>query len=122
MRKELAKIKEVRATFTGTYIRTGSKASYKYTAPTLLLQNVKDSTGKVVTDHLWCNFTKGFAALGLKYGDLVQFDARVKPYTKGYQGRRDDVYDKPVELDYKLSHPTKLSKVGVSDMRTGVFG
>ena len=33
-----------------------------------------------------------------------------KIYEKGYKGYRDDVY-KPIELDYKLSHPTKIEKI-----------
>lgn len=111
MRKKLQEIDQVRATFTGTVERFGTKSSYGYTKPTLLLVNVKNAAGEVVTDHLWFNLTKGFESLGLCTGDTVQFDARVRPYTKGYRGWRDDVYDKPVEKDYKLSHPTKLVKV-----------
>jgi hypothetical protein len=48
-------------------------------------------------------------ALDLQPGDVVQFDARVSPYLKGYQGRRDDV-DCPVRWDYRLSRPAKVSR------------
>ena len=34
-------------------------------------------------------------------GVEVEFTARVKQYTKGYKGYRDDVY-KPIEVDYKF--------------------
>jgi hypothetical protein len=112
MRKSLEKINEVRSTFIGTFSRSGVKSSFGYTKPTLLLVDVRDqSTGEIVTDHLWFNLTKGFEALNLSSGDVVQFDARVKPYQKGYLGRRDDVWDKEPEIDYKLSHPTKIKKV-----------
>jgi hypothetical protein len=111
MRKELAPINEVRCTFTGTFVRIGTKSSFGYPKQTLLLADVKNSDDKVVTDHTWLNFTKGFAALDLNPGDVVRFDARVKKYRKGYLGYRDDVYDKPVETDYKLSHPTRLQKL-----------
>jgi hypothetical protein len=111
MRKQLAKLDGVRGTFTGTVVRFGSKTSYGYTVRTLLLVNVRDLTDNPITDHLWFNLTKGFAALNLLPGDVVQFDARVKPYTKGYQGHREDVFDCPVQQDYKLSHPTKLKKL-----------
>lgn len=111
MRKELKKIEEVRATFTGTFVRTGIKTDFGHDKPTLLLTDVQDGDGKVVTDHLWFNLGKQFSALRLRPGDIVQFDARVKRYTKGYRGHRDDVYDKPVETDYKLSHPTRMRKV-----------
>lgn len=111
MRNELKDIEDIRGTFTGEFVRTGLKSGYRGELETLLLTNVKDSNNKVVTDHLWFNYTKGFKNLGeLKEGDLIKFDARVKEYEKGYKGYRDDVY-KPIEIDYKLSHPTKLSKL-----------
>jgi hypothetical protein len=111
VREELAKVNETRCTFTGTFVRVGTKSSFGHPKQTLLLADVKDSDGKIVTDHLWFNLTKGLAALCLNPGDTVSFDARVKEYLKGYRGHRDDVYDKPVKTDYKLSHPTKLKKL-----------
>lgn len=107
MRKSLQNIEEVRATFTGEFVRFGVKNGYKGPEETLLVKTITDQDGKIVADHLWFNLTKGFQKLNLSEGDLVQFDARVKEYLKGYFGRRDDVY-KPAEIDYKLSHPTKL--------------
>lgn len=111
MREALRQANGLRATFSGIVERYGTKNSYGYTKPTLLLKGIRDGSGRIVTDHLWFNLTKGFAQLGLQAGDEVKFDARVKPYTKGYRGYRDDVYDKPIETDYKLSHPTNLRKV-----------
>ena len=111
MREKLKRIERERAAFTGTFERVGTKSSYGYTKRTVLLVNVKNAAGEVVADHLWFNMTRGFEGLGLVRGDTVRFDARVKRYTKGYRGWREDVYDKPVEIDYKLSHPTKLEKL-----------
>ena len=70
---------------------------------------LRGGSREVVTDHLWFNFTKGFSNIEsqLTEGVEVEFTARVKQYTKGYKGYRDDVY-KPIEVDYKLSHPTKI--------------
>jgi len=110
MRKELSKIEDVRATFTGIFVRFGEKNGYKGMVPTVLLKEVCDESGKQVCDHLWFNLTLGFDRLNLKGGELVEFKARVKRYIKGYQGRREDVYV-PIESDYKLSHPTKLRVV-----------
>ena len=111
MRKKLKSLEAIRSTFIGTFCRAGMKVDFGHPKRTLLLTNVKDSTGKIITDHLWFNYTKGFATLNLVPGDTVQFDARVKAYVKGYQGYREDIFDKPVELDYLLSHPTKLKKL-----------
>lgn len=111
MRKKLTGYIEVRGTFTGTFIRKGMKNGYKGPIETILLGDIRDENGEVLTDHLWFNMTKGFEALGkLKEGDLIQFNARCKEYEKGYKGYRDDVY-KPIEKDFKLSHPTKVKKV-----------
>jgi hypothetical protein len=111
VREELARDDGLRGSFTGTFERIGVKTSFGYTKKTVLLKDIKDSRGTLVADHLWFNLTKGFEALGLQPGDSVRFDARVKEYIKGYRGRRDDVFGKPIEVDYKLSHPTRIGKV-----------
>lgn len=111
MRKELKKMNEERTSFVGVFERFGIKNGFKGPEKTILLINIKDLNGKNITDHLWFNYTKGFQKLGeLKEGDVIQFDARVKKYEKGYKGYRDDVFYPPVE-DYKLSHPSKIIKL-----------
>jgi len=110
MRQELEKRDGERTTFHGTFARFGSKRGWKGDLPTVLFQDIRTPTGEPICDHLWMNLTKGIAALDLQIGDVVQFDARVQEYEKGYKGRRD-VYDAPISIDYKLSHPTRLVKV-----------
>jgi len=106
MRTELAKIENTRGTFTGTFIRFGTKNGYRHKKPTVLLSDIRNDKGKVITDHSWFNYTKEFKRLWeaedkkLRTGNIIQFVARVKIYTKGY--RKDD-------WDYRLSHPSKLS-------------
>lgn len=49
--------------------------------------------------------------MNLQLGEVVQFEARVTTYIKGYQGYRND-FDLPeIETDYKLSNPTKLQRI-----------
>lgn len=109
MRTKLRKIgSNARHTFTGTFERTGWKDNYYGNIQTVLLSNVKDEHGQIVTDHLWFNLTRGFEAANPTKGDVLQFNARVSNYIKGYMGYRDDVYDHPIEEDYKLSRPTKV--------------
>lgn len=103
-----------RQTFTGAFERTGIKSGYMGPLQTVLLKNLKGTNGKIVADHLWFNLTAGFDKLSLKKGDLVQFDARVSEYLKCYQGNRDDIFDKPVSIDYKLSYPSKVSIISNS--------
>jgi len=52
--------------------------------------------------------TKGFEKLGtLRAGDIIQLEARVKKYRKGYINRQAGIDQS--SFDYKLSHPTKIS-------------
>jgi len=111
LREELAKLRNMRKKFKGTFDRFGQKSGYKGPLTTVLLKDIIDiSTGKVVTDHLWFNLTKGLEKLQLMEGDIVGFDARVTRYLKGYQGRREDELH-PVGIDYRLSFPTKVEKL-----------
>lgn len=111
MRKQLKKIEGERHTFAGTFVRYGSKSAYRG-APikTLLFHDICDSTGAEVAGHIWFTDTKGFDRAGpFVEGDRVQFDARVTEYTKGYKGRREDVWmENPLRTDYRLSWPTKI--------------
>lgn len=110
MRQQLQKLEGKRGRFTGVFCRYGNKAVWKgITLKTILLKDIKHN-GRLVCDHLWFNLTKEFDNLSLKEGTQIAFDARVKSYYKGYQGYREDV-DKPVEMDFKLSHPTKVQVV-----------
>ena len=113
MRTELKKLNELRKRFKGKVESFGTKSGFKYPLPTILLTDViMLATNKKVSDHCWLNFTKQFGDLDLKEGDIVEFDARVKEYTKGYMG--DDgilEFEHPVSPDYKLSHPNKIRKI-----------
>ncbi len=111
MRKELAKSNGERKTFTATFSRIGSKKNYKgYSEPTVLLTSIIDlETNKKVSDHIWFSLTKGFEDSGLKEGkegSIVEFEARVKEYKKGYVNKLYKINEQTV--DYKLSHPTKI--------------
>jgi hypothetical protein len=108
MRKELAKDSGVRKKFRAVFIRVGKKTSFKgYSEETILLKNIVDvETDKIVTDHIWFNFTKGFEKLSLAEGVVLEFEARVKEYKKGYVNSRYKINTSTT--DYKLSHPTKI--------------
>lgn len=108
MRKKLKQFNGERMRFTGTVQRFGEKPAFRGPAlPTVLLTNVcLYDSGQQVTEHLW--FTKGKSWQACVTGSTVEFDARVTTYLKGYQGQRDDVYDAPIKMDYKLERPTRV--------------
>lgn len=111
MRAELAKIDKVRDTFFGVVERFGTKPSFKgYPTQTVLLTDVKDCNGNIVTDHIW--FIKGKSFDSVKPGDVIKFNARVGQYVKGYKGHRWELQiDNPIELDYRLERPTQLQVI-----------
>lgn len=112
MRGKLKDIENCRQRFIGTFGRYGSKKGYKSRpVKTLLFTQITDTKGKEISDHIWFTTGKQFESLNLQPGDKISFDARVKEYTKGYKGRRENEYDsKPIEKDYKLSHPNNIVK------------
>lgn len=68
MRKELKIIgSRERHVFTATFIRFGFRDGYKGPVKTILLQDVL-LDGKIVTDHLWFDLTKGFESADLLPG------------------------------------------------------
>ncbi len=111
MRKALLEKQGERRKFSAVFCRFGSKTNYHgYSAETVLLTNVIDSeNGQLVADHLWFNYTKSFQEAGLIAGKLVEFEARIKKYVKGYVNIRYKI-DKRT-LDYKLSHPSKVKTI-----------
>ena len=111
MRKELKSIgSENRHTFTAEFSRFGKKSSFKgEPLTTLLFMTVKDDKGNKVTDHLWFTMTKGFEKCNLKEHDVIQFNARVSQYEKGYKGYKDII--SCTSIDYKLSYPTKIKVI-----------
>ena len=112
MRKQLAQLNGVRGTFTGTFIRLGLKPGWKgIPDQTVLLKDIRDINGKKVASHVWMNYTTEFDDIVLNEGDRVIFNARVKEYIKGYQGRDEWGMDGELEIDYKLSHPTKVNRL-----------
>ena len=102
MREKLEQMgNEERHCFQGKFERCGYKSFDDKYSPTILLTDITDNEGNLVTEHLWFNYCKGFLALGqLEKGDKISFCARVAEYVKG---RR---YDR--SWDYKLSRPTKI--------------
>lgn len=109
MRKELEKLNNERRQFSAIFERYGTKSGWgAYPIRTILLRDVNNGV-RIVTDHIWFTMTKGFEKLGeLKQGDKVEFTARVKEYFKGYVNNREFIDEQ--EIDYKLSHPTKIKK------------
>lgn len=104
-RKLLRKHLGARLAVTATVERFGTKNGYKGPEPTILLKNVRDADGEVLTDHLW--FKKGKSWDKARPGSKVRFSARVDSYTKGYQGCRLEV-ERTQETDYRLVYPTKV--------------
>ncbi len=111
MREKLKAIgSQDRHTYEGEVVRYGWKNGWMGIERTILLKAIK-LDGEIICDHIWFKVGKQFEKLSLQPGDRVSFSARVSQYEKGYKGRRWDVYDKPIEQDYRLSFPTHVRKI-----------
>lgn len=98
-----------RKRFTATIARIGKKNNFKGPpSETVLFTGVRDEEGVLVTDHVWFVIGKTLSAVVDKVGKKISFEARVAAYTKGYKGRGLQLL-KPVETDYRLSNPTKVT-------------
>lgn len=116
MRKELKKLGSAeRHTFRGTFARFGTKAAFK--GPplvTVLLYDLCTTKDEIFSDHIWLNLTKGLAKLELQRGDIVEFDARVGQYVKGYVNYNHFIDER--EVDYHVQRPTHCYKIGHTDL------
>lgn len=112
MRKKLGESEGVRKRFSAVFVRVGKKTNFNgYSEDTILLRNVTDiETGQVVSDHLWFTYSKRFEDANIREGNTIEFDARVKEYTKGYVNRQLKVDQR--KQDFKLSHPTNVKVRG----------
>lgn len=111
MRAELKKYVGLRFKVFAEVEKFGQKPSFRGPPKTtVLLTNIKDEKGVILTDHLWLTVGKRIERCNLSPGDLVEFEGRVTEYVKGYQGSRWDVYA-PIKTDYRLANPTKIKKI-----------
>ncbi|TAK59412.1 MAG: hypothetical protein EPO24_07695 [Bacteroidetes bacterium] len=111
MRENLKAINGKRVRVKAVFKKYGTKRGWNgRVLRTLLFVDIRDMSGAEVCDHIWFSDGAMFNALHLAPGDVVCFDARVKPYTKGYKGQSEWYNDAAaVETDYKLSHPSNFN-------------
>ncbi len=123
MRNLLKKQAGRRGEFRGTVALFGTKTAFRGPdIPTVMLKDVKDETGEIVTEHLWMTVGKQLTCLNVQVGEEIIFAACVTPYEKGYKGRREDVSDALRSIDDRLSTPTNIRRVetthGANEART----
>jgi len=106
MRLALMRYSGCRIRFTGVFSKYGVKRNERgYLISTVLLSDITDDFGVIVCDHLWIEISEGFE--GLQRGDVLEFDASVRPYIKGYYTARR-------ERDYCLKYPERVQKVAMA--------
>ena len=73
----------------------------------MLLRDVRDGKGVVLTAHAWIRLLSSDEVLGLVTGDEVSMGVEVQAYVKGYKRQRS--------VDYQLVRPTSIQKVVVKE-------
>jgi hypothetical protein len=111
MRRVLASQAGERKRFRAVFSRLGKKINYKgYREDTILLNDVREAeSSRIATDHVWFSYTKAFEKIKLTEGCVIEFEARVKKYTKGYVNKRFNLSNRTI--DFKLSNPTKIKLI-----------
>lgn len=103
MREKLQALEGIRSIFTGEYIKVSGKKEHSGTGPAVLLRNIKDQNGLLITDHIWMNYSHVIQVLQLQEGEQIIFQARVGKYRKGKYGQFED---------YKLYYPSNIQRYG----------
>lgn len=108
MRAGLKQYHGQRRSFSATFVRYETRTVRTKLRQMLLLRNVR-CEGEIVADHAWMHVSAGWPE-DLQEGETVRFQARVDRYVKGYFGRRESAYNKPIEVDYCLVYPRKIRR------------
>lgn len=112
MRTELAKFAGQRNWFRARIedIGTGRSSSRR---ETILLVEVRctDDLDAVVADHIWIKKGGQFQAVSI--GDVIEFDAEVEQYEKGYMNFRMGIDE--TTIDYRLSKPSNVQAIADSE-------
>lgn len=111
MRTKLGEQEGERKKFRAIFKRIGKKTTYTgYREDTILLHDVREAdTLTPIADHVWFSYTKGFEKINLTENCVIEFEARVKSYRKGYINKSLGLTNRA--SDYKLSHPTRIKKI-----------
>lgn len=98
-----------RYVFQATVAGFGSKNIRGQKQATIILTKVNQN-GKRVANHLWFETRKIFN--NCKIGDVVEFEAEIDCYVKGYKGQNKKLFNtKPLAFDYQLSNPLNVHKI-----------
>lgn len=114
MRTKLQALQGKRTKFTAIF---GGYSTYRkrgVVGESILLRNLRDMSGTLLTAHVWINYTVDFDAAGtFQEGDIVEFTATVDEYLHGYRGEKiDDRLARPPTIDYRLKYPRNVRKIG----------
>ena len=83
MRTKLGRINDKeKHEYIGKIVRFGVQKDDR-SKKTVMLQDICDVKGNLITDHLWFPVDKRMEKAAVRRGDIISFQARVGCYTKG---------------------------------------
>lgn len=111
MRNLLQFLEGNRFIFEGVIQRTGIRSTVDGTErETVMIKNIKLANKKtVICDHVWINSSKHLKEA--KIGDVVQFEASVSKYVKGYKGEKNGI-NRPIKIDYNINKFSHVKVIG----------
>lgn len=111
MREKLKRLVGERLRVRATVIQYGEKktAGGSYRRMICLGPVLQLPPGKEVADHVWLRAGPIVAGLHLHPGDVVEFDASVAQYWKGYVNQAKRIDER--KIDYKLIFPANYEVI-----------
>lgn len=114
MRNELRAYEGQRMVFTGVVCRIGSRRPFRGSRKklsTILLRDVKNEEGEIITDHIWLDLTPPFVVVHPRYGDIIKFTGVVESYVRGISSIHNFYNTGKMSLDYTIHHINDISVI-----------
>lgn len=114
MRNELKNYVNKDNTFSAVVVRIGTRKSRKTgkLLATMLVRQLKDVQGNLITDHMWLDIVPELAKLHPLYGDIIEFNGTTEFYIKGSCNRRKYYNTGRMYVDYQIKQLHDFKVVG----------
>ena len=101
--RELQPYVHMTFTWCGTVVIFSKSKSIKEDTLLLIDLETRNNNIQLKIDHLWINSNIEIEQLNLRKGQIIEFEAIIRPYRKGYLGRR---------LDFGLYNLSNIKIIG----------
>lgn len=96
---------EIKAQFSGFYSYRRKGKLHR----SVLLTNLQNCSGQLLTKHVWINQTMAFEEVYPDNGEWIVFTGEISEYVKGrINGEISERMKKPIRIDYCVKNPREV--------------